>query len=139
MDGRARVLRGGSWNNNESRNLLSSNRNNNDPDNRNDNNGFRVVVSVRKAVCGVMRNGIGLFRRCREETSLIHVPVPRSGKIGEKTRRRNGTGSRHQPANVPFRHFLIWKRNRTPARESPANRRTRFSRKGVVESGMQNT
>jgi len=40
----ARVLRGASWNNNEPRNLLSSNRNNNTPDNRNDNNGFRVVL-----------------------------------------------------------------------------------------------
>lgn len=42
----SRVSRGGSWNNNESRNLLSSYRNNNTPDNRNDNNGFRVVMVV---------------------------------------------------------------------------------------------
>ena len=41
----ARVLRGGSWNNNEPANLLSSYRNNNTPDNRNNNNGFRVVLS----------------------------------------------------------------------------------------------
>jgi len=41
-----RVLRGGSWNNNDPDNLLSSNRNNNTPTNRNDNNGFRVVVVV---------------------------------------------------------------------------------------------
>jgi RNA-directed DNA polymerase len=40
-----RVLRGGSWNNNNPRNLLSSYRNNNHPGNRNDNNGFRVVLS----------------------------------------------------------------------------------------------
>jgi formylglycine-generating enzyme required for sulfatase activity len=39
-----RVLRGGSWNNNNRENLLSSNRNYNDPDNRNDNIGFRCVV-----------------------------------------------------------------------------------------------
>jgi hypothetical protein len=38
------VLRGGSWNNNDPRNLLSSNRNNNDPDNRNDNIGVRLVL-----------------------------------------------------------------------------------------------
>ncbi|HOC70458.1 MAG TPA: SUMF1/EgtB/PvdO family nonheme iron enzyme [Candidatus Hydrogenedentes bacterium] len=38
-----RVLRGGSWNNNN-RNLRSANRNRNNPDNRNNNNGFRVVV-----------------------------------------------------------------------------------------------
>jgi formylglycine-generating enzyme required for sulfatase activity len=41
-----RVLRGGSWNNNDSTNLLSSNRNNDTPTNRNDNNGFRVVLEV---------------------------------------------------------------------------------------------
>jgi len=47
----ARVLRGGSWNNNDRDNLLSSNRNNNPADNRNDNIGFRLVlvgVPVRK-------------------------------------------------------------------------------------------
>jgi hypothetical protein len=39
-----RVLRGGSFNNNQ-RNARCAYRNNNDPDNRNDNIGFRVVVS----------------------------------------------------------------------------------------------
>ncbi len=37
------MLRGGSWNNNQD-NARAAYRNNNDPDNRNDNNGFRVVV-----------------------------------------------------------------------------------------------
>ena len=41
----SRVLRGGSWNNNQN-NARAAYRNNNDPDNRNDNNGFRVVVGV---------------------------------------------------------------------------------------------
>jgi len=41
------VLRGGSWNNNERGNLLSSNRNHNTPTNRNNNNGFRCVMVVR--------------------------------------------------------------------------------------------
>ncbi|MBO5017524.1 MAG: SUMF1/EgtB/PvdO family nonheme iron enzyme [Alistipes sp.] len=36
------MLRGGSWNNNES-NCRVTNRNNNNPSNRNNNNGFRVV------------------------------------------------------------------------------------------------
>jgi hypothetical protein len=44
------VLRGGSWNN-KSINLRSANRNNNDPDNRNDNIGFRCVLP------GVFLNG----------------------------------------------------------------------------------
>jgi len=38
------VLRGGSWINNDSGNLSCANRNNDNPDNRNDNNGFRCVV-----------------------------------------------------------------------------------------------
>ncbi|MFK7844955.1 MAG: SUMF1/EgtB/PvdO family nonheme iron enzyme [Rhodothermales bacterium] len=37
-----RVIRGGSWNNN-ARNVRSSYRNNNDPENRNNNLGFRLV------------------------------------------------------------------------------------------------
>ncbi|MBM4093652.1 MAG: hypothetical protein FJ276_30240 [Planctomycetes bacterium] len=41
--GSNRVNRGGSWNNN-ARNCRSANRNRNDPDNRNNNLGFRVVV-----------------------------------------------------------------------------------------------
>ena len=41
----AKVLRGGSWNNNTN-NLRSANRNNNDPDNRNNNIGFRCVLPV---------------------------------------------------------------------------------------------
>ncbi len=40
-----RVLRGGAFNNN-SRNVRCAYRNNNDPDNRNNNIGFRVVVST---------------------------------------------------------------------------------------------
>ena len=42
----SRVLRGGSWNNNNRDNVLSSNRNNNDPDNRIENIGFRAVVEA---------------------------------------------------------------------------------------------
>ncbi|MBV8780210.1 MAG: SUMF1/EgtB/PvdO family nonheme iron enzyme [Phycisphaerae bacterium] len=40
---KARVLRGGSWNNNP-RNCRCANRNNNAPDNRNNSVGFRVVL-----------------------------------------------------------------------------------------------
>ena len=42
MQGRALVLRGGSWNNNPI-NLRTANRNNNTPDNRNNNIGFRCA------------------------------------------------------------------------------------------------
>ena len=41
----AKVLRGGSWNNNM-RNVRSSNRNRNRPDNRNNNVGFRCANSL---------------------------------------------------------------------------------------------
>ena len=44
-DRAGRVLRGGSWNNDNTENLRASNRNRNDPDNRNNNNGFRCVRS----------------------------------------------------------------------------------------------
>jgi hypothetical protein len=37
------VLRGGSWNNNNSNNLRAANRNHNAPDNRNNNAGFRCA------------------------------------------------------------------------------------------------
>ncbi|MBI1880036.1 MAG: SUMF1/EgtB/PvdO family nonheme iron enzyme, partial [Chloroflexi bacterium] len=40
-----KVLRGGSWNNNEN-NARASNRNNNNPNNQNDNIGFRCVAAA---------------------------------------------------------------------------------------------
>jgi len=52
-----RVLRGGSWNN-SAVNCRVSNRNNNDPSNRNDTNGFRVVLSQLKR-----RGGCPLLNR----------------------------------------------------------------------------
>ena len=39
----SRVVRGGSWNNNNTNNLRASNRNRNNPTNTNDNNGFRCA------------------------------------------------------------------------------------------------
>lgn len=44
LGGSNRVLRGGSWNNN-ARNCRVSNRNNNNPDNCNNNNGFRLALA----------------------------------------------------------------------------------------------
>ena len=45
----ARVLRGGSFNNND-RNCRAASRNRNNPDNRNNNNGFRVLVLLGSGV-----------------------------------------------------------------------------------------
>ncbi|TVQ82162.1 MAG: hypothetical protein EA358_00005 [Flavobacteriales bacterium] len=55
--GSNRVLRGGSWNNNAP-NCRVANRNNNTPDNRNNNNGFRVCLSQLKR-----RGGCPLLNR----------------------------------------------------------------------------
>ncbi|UCE08751.1 MAG: SUMF1/EgtB/PvdO family nonheme iron enzyme [bacterium] len=41
-----RVIRGGSWNNNNENWFRCANRDNNQPDNRNNNLGFRVVCSA---------------------------------------------------------------------------------------------
>jgi hypothetical protein len=49
--GSNRVLRGGSWNNTAA-NCRVANRNNNTPDNRNNNNGFRVVSPELKRMDG---------------------------------------------------------------------------------------
>jgi formylglycine-generating enzyme required for sulfatase activity len=46
------VVRGGSWNNNPN-NARSATRNNNDPDNRNNNIGFRVLCSSHIMICSV--------------------------------------------------------------------------------------
>jgi len=51
-----RVVRGGAWNNN-SNNARCAYRNNNHPDNRNNNIGFRVVVSHDSHVTPEMRRG----------------------------------------------------------------------------------
>ena len=55
-----RVLRGGSWNNNPD-NLRSANRNRNNPDNRNNNIGFRLVCRPHLSPpwpCSVSRGGL---------------------------------------------------------------------------------
>jgi len=49
--GSNRVIRGGSWNN-DAQNLRSANRNNNDPENRNDNVGFRLVSTKKFCLIG---------------------------------------------------------------------------------------
>jgi len=69
---RSRVLRGGSFNNDRD-NLRCANRNNNDPDNRDNNIGFRVVlvagVSASKVPDGKNRRDAGRAIRlaCRSQ------------------------------------------------------------------------
>ena len=107
------MLRGGSWNNNTPQNLLSSNRNNNDPENRNDNNGFRLVLVVgalpRRQTDGEMPGGSELSGQC-QEASLTAVPAPRVSARGENTRRRAVAGNGCHPGSVRESHgplFLV--------------------------------
>ncbi len=58
-EGQTTQKRGGSWNNNP-RNCRSAYRNNNNPDNANNNNGFRVCVLPSTLLCLSKSMGIGL-------------------------------------------------------------------------------
>ena len=88
----ARVLRGGSWNNDNPDNFLASNRNNNNPDHRNDNNGFRCAGEVMGGASpkaehnGAMRGGPPLPRQGQADTSLTAAPAP-VGKTGQDAAR----------------------------------------------------
>ncbi|MDB9384011.1 SUMF1/EgtB/PvdO family nonheme iron enzyme [Nodularia spumigena CS-584] len=66
-------MRGGSWNNNP-RNCRSAYRNNNDPDNRNNNIGFRVVVSAASALLCQSRR-MGMRRACRRRVQTCSCDV----------------------------------------------------------------
>jgi ribosomal protein L34 len=110
-----RVLRGGSWNNNDRDNLLSSYRNNNDPDNRNNNNGFRVVVAVGsgRKVINNLKNRRDLRRLFAFATEpigyLTHRPSPRKKSriagTGEKTRKAGCCGTPAAPGLAPVEAF----------------------------------
>ena len=65
-----RVLRGGSFNNNEN-NLRAANRNRNNPENRNDNNGFRVVASRSSRYSPELSAGYCLAGRGEERRGLL--------------------------------------------------------------------
>ncbi len=57
-----RVLRGGSWNNDNPDNFRCANRNNNNPANRNDNNGFRCARTL-EAGARQSTDGRGVLQR----------------------------------------------------------------------------
>jgi len=81
----ARVLRGGSWNNNDN-NLRAANRNNNEPTNRNNNVGFRC--SVQYSSCKTKRRFV---LQC----------------FGVRVRKRDFTESTSRnPGNVPVLGYL---------------------------------
>ncbi|MBL0355120.1 MAG: SUMF1/EgtB/PvdO family nonheme iron enzyme [Dechloromonas sp.] len=64
----SRVLRGGAWNNNP-RNCRAANRNDNNPDNRNNNIGFRVCRGAHIVINpGERRRPFWRCRKCRPTT-----------------------------------------------------------------------
>ena len=80
----SRVVRGGSWNNNP-QNLRSANRNRNTPDNRNNNQGFRLASTL-----------TGRVARFTDLTSVPDVRPEPSMMSG----RRSGSGAIGTPAAV---------------------------------------
>ena len=102
------VLRGGSWGNNNPDNLRAANRNNDHPGNRNNNYGFRVVVSVgefRKADTmrtGVVPAGKTFCPAGAKKPSLTPPATPRAR--GEKTRRRAVAGRPRDRKSRPAFH-----------------------------------
>jgi hypothetical protein len=81
-----RVVRGGSWNNNNPENLRASARDRNEPDNRNNNNGFRCVRSSQWYVrAGDIHGDYGRRGRTQERITPSGVPAwdPRPAGSGE--------------------------------------------------------
>ena len=78
-----RALRGGSFNNNQ-RNVRCAYRNNNDPDNRNNNIGFRVVLSTfaagnaqqRQNCCAEVNGGVYSWPRSLWNRANSNRPIP---------------------------------------------------------------
>ncbi len=67
-----RVLRGGSWNNNDN-NCRLANRNRNEPNNRNNNYGFRAARDLRNLSCG---------ESCAPQKSAVRVRRSSGRHIG---------------------------------------------------------
>jgi len=72
-----RVLRGGSWNNN-ARNCRSANRNRNNPDDRNNNIGFRLASASAACKSRLCRSPVlhGAPERALLKPSPASCPVP---------------------------------------------------------------
>ena len=90
-----RVLRGGSWNNNQD-NARASNRNNNNPNNRNNNNGFRLVVRPTS-------------KANFHKAAGVHLLASRPGSItGERLPELTGVhGSRSEAEETQRRRGLV--------------------------------
>lgn len=91
VDWFGRVLRGGSWNNN-GRNARSANRNRNEPDNRNDNIGFRLALARTSADASFDQTDIlSAIVRQKENalrcvSSPVRSPARKPAEAAPKTR-----------------------------------------------------
>jgi hypothetical protein len=103
-EGGGRVVRGGSWNNDNTENFRCANRNYNRPDNRNDNNGFRCASTLRfrarrttdagvhtresRSLPGCVRKGVAEYRRgfgrlVAAEANAARIREPRRAECHE--------------------------------------------------------
>ncbi len=136
-DVRARVLRGGSWNNDNTGNLRASNRNNNNPRNRNNNYGFRCVsrspgppIPIMSGSAGVA--SITVFASVRRGVHVRRGPVPGfpRGRIANRpaatgrraTVRRPSPGMRSLHSFAAILRLSLAKSANLPAGDSWARR-----------------
>jgi retron-type reverse transcriptase len=84
-DSLGRVVRGGSWNNDNTENFRCANRNNNDPTNRNDNNGFRVASTSMPEFLRPGAKGACLDSPGRFQVHQGRIPKP-GGAAGSRAR-----------------------------------------------------
>jgi hypothetical protein len=85
-EGDNRVLRGGSWNNDNTDNFRCAYRNNNRPDNRNNNNGFRCASTLDAGARTSTEAGA-----CQRESRRLPGCPETDGRIHKRDR---GAGSR---------------------------------------------
>lgn len=107
-EGDNRVVRGGSWNNDNTDNFRCAYRNNNRPDNRNDNNGFRCASTLRfRARRGfdIRIGDAGVY--ARESRSLPGRPET-DGRIASRTRAAGSRAGERRPGpNPPARQSRL--------------------------------
>jgi len=89
--GETRVVRGGSWINNQ-RNVRCAYRNRNNPDNRNNNQGFRVVVS---------------HDLPEQAGNAVRSRADGRGRKGEPARLAPGRGAKRDPGQIYNRGRLL--------------------------------
>ena len=96
-EGVSRVLRGGSWNNDNTGNFRCAYRNNNKPENRNNNNGFRCASTLPAVSAGHGPRRRGAGARLSTDTGASHGEsrlLPGSPRAAGRIQKRDrGAGS----------------------------------------------